>query len=272
MKQFIKFISAVVTVALLYSALSFLRVIAFNGPTQSPPGGSGAVVVSTSSLLSVGTSTPATDSELLIVGSTTVAGSYGLKILDANGNPLFRVQNDGTIYLGTSTFSGGTYTGTISAGNVSAGQFGSGAGGGNFSFPANLGAVTLSVGTSSVTESSTFNGNEIDNGQYYSNYYKNANGTTAINWNNGNVQSVVLTVATTTFTFSNTKAGGRYILAVIQDSTGNRNVVWPTAIQWPGSTAPTLSTTTNKMDLVTFVCMGISSNDCYGGANLNYAQ
>ena len=38
----------------------------------------------------------------------------------------------------------GAYTGTVNAANVSSGQFGSGTGGGNYSFPANVGIGTTS--------------------------------------------------------------------------------------------------------------------------------
>jgi hypothetical protein len=83
------------------------------------------------------------------------------------------------------------------------------------------------------------------------------------------VQSIVLATSTS-FTFTDTELGGRYILALIQDTTGSRTVTWPSTVQWPSGTAPTLTTTAGKMDIITFVCMGVSSTDCYAGANLNY--
>jgi hypothetical protein len=75
----------------------------------------------------------------------------------------------------------------------------------------------------------------------------------------------------TTITFTNTNPGARYILMLLQDATGSRTVTWPSTVQWAAGTAPTLTTTASKMDIITFVCASVSSTDCYGGANLNYS-
>lgn len=39
-------------------------------------------------------------------------------------------------------------------------------------------------------------------------------------------------------------------LRVIQDATGSRLVTWPTTFVWPAGTAPTLTTTAARMDIV----------------------
>ena len=75
-------------------------------------------------------------------------------------------------------------------------------------------------------------------------------------WNNGNVQTVTLG-GNRTFTFANPKSGARYSIIIKQDATGSRTVTWP-AIKWAGGTTPTLTTTANKYDIVTFIYDGTS--------------
>jgi hypothetical protein len=128
-------------------------------------------------------------------------------------------------------------------------------------------------GTLNVTATTTLLGvTEASGTQYYSLFASssaNASQTT-INWNNSNVQELKLTTSTT-ITFTNTNPGARYILMLLQDATGSRTVTWPSTVQWAAGTAPTLTTTASKMDIITFVCASVSSTDCYGGANLNYS-
>jgi hypothetical protein len=103
-------------------------------------------------------------------------------------------------------------------------------------------------------------------GQYASTAYALTDGSTiALDWNNGNVQKVTI-AGNRTFTFANPIAGGRYLIEVIQDATGSRTLTWPT-IKWQGGTAPTLTTTASKTDLITLIYDGVSY---YGAASLNY--
>lgn len=88
---------------------------------------------------------------------------------------------------------------------------------------------------------------------------------TEIDWNTGNVQIVALTAAKT-LTFANPVEGGSYILIVQQDSIGSRLVTWPT-IKWKAGTAPTLTTTANKHDIITLLYAG---GAYYGIATLNF--
>lgn len=89
--------------------------------------------------------------------------------------------------------------------------------------------------------------------------------TIAINWNNSNMQSVTLG-GNRTFTFANPKSGSTYTLLIKQDATGTRTVTWPTVI-WAGGSAPTLTVTANKTDIITIFYDGTSY---YGSATLNY--
>lgn len=101
-------------------------------------------------------------------------------------------------------------------------------------------------------------------GQYLSASFAQAG--TDVNWNNGNVQTRTLT-AGVTFTFSNGIAGARYALILTQDTTGSRLVTWPASVKWPGGTAPTLTTTGDKKDAITFLYDG---TNYLGSSSLNY--
>lgn len=103
-------------------------------------------------------------------------------------------------------------------------------------------------------------------GQYLSARYALTDGATiAVDWNNGNIQTVTLG-GNRTFTFANPADGARYVLVVKQDATGSRTVTWPT-IKWVGGTSPTLTTTANKKDVISIIYDG---TDYLGAANLNF--
>lgn len=103
-------------------------------------------------------------------------------------------------------------------------------------------------------------------GQYVSTKFALTDGATiALDWNNSNVQSVTLG-GNRTFTFANPLTGGRYLIVLKQDATGSRTVTWPT-VKWRGGTAPTLTTTANKTDLITLIWDG---TDYFGDASLNF--
>ena len=79
-------------------------------------------------------------------------------------------------------------------------------------------------------------------------------GTVSIDLNNGNVHSVTLTGAAT-LTFDNPVATGdssSFTLIVKQDGTGSRTITWPGSVAWAAATAPTLTTTADKFDVLAF--------------------
>lgn len=91
-----------------------------------------------------------------------------------------------------------------------------------------------------------------------------------IDWNVGNQQFVGLGAATT-IAFANGYVGGGYRLIVCQDGTGSRVVTWSGPIAWAGGTAPTLTTTANKCDVLSFLRTNGTSTPIYlGGASANY--
>jgi hypothetical protein len=159
-------------------------------------------------------------------------------VVDTTNNRLY-YYNSGWQYV---SGSGGGSGGSVPASNITAGTYGVG----TYVYPA----------TSKLTV----------NGQYNSVKYALTDGATiAIDWNNGNVQSVTLG-GSRTITFANPVTGGRYLLILTQDATGGRTITWPT-VKWTGGSAPTLTTTGTKSDLITLVYDGTSY---YGMASVNF--
>jgi len=78
--------------------------------------------------------------------------------------------------------------------------------------------------------------------------------TDTIDLEDGNVHNVTLT-ANCTFTFSNPPASGTsgtFTLFLNQDGTGSRTATWPSEVKWAGGTAPTLTTTASRTDILVF--------------------
>ncbi len=44
-----------------------------------------------------------------------------------------------------------------------------------------------------------------------------------------------------------------FVLVLAQDATGSRTVTWWSGIRWAGGTAPTLTATANKADVISFI-------------------
>lgn len=80
--------------------------------------------------------------------------------------------------------------------------------------------------------------------------------STTVDWNDGNVQSIVLDTSNTNFSFANGQAGGEYTLVLNQDVTGGRTVDWPMNVSWPGGFTPSLSTEGSTTDMAKFVYDG----------------
>ena len=67
----------------------------------------------------------------------------------------------------------------------------------------------------------------------------------------GNVVTGTVDTSTTTFTFSNSPTTGTAgSFTLILTNGGSQTVNWPAAVDWAGSTAPTL--TTSGVDVITF--------------------
>jgi hypothetical protein len=89
-----------------------------------------------------------------------------------------------------------------------------------------------------------------------------------INLANGTVQYLTLT-GNCTYTFPTPVAGLSFILIQRQDGTGGRTVTWPASVDWPGATAPTLTSTANRVDKFVFTAID-GSNWLGSNAGQNY--
>ena len=83
-----------------------------------------------------------------------------------------------------------------------------------------------------------------------------ANSSTAITLalTNGTVQIITLT-GTCTITMPTATSGKSFIMFLKQDGTGSRTVTWST-VKWAGGTAPTITSTASRQDILSFFADG----------------
>lgn len=84
--------------------------------------------------------------------------------------------------------------------------------------------------------------------------------TVTFDLSTGNIQQVTLG-GNRTLALSNATTGQCFVIRLVQDGTGSRTVTWFSTIKWPGATAPTLTTTINRVDLFGFICTGSGTYD-----------
>jgi len=85
-----------------------------------------------------------------------------------------------------------------------------------------------------------------------------ANSSTAITLalTNGTVQIITLT-GNATITMPTATSGKSFIMFLKQDGTGSRTVTWST-VKWAGGTAPTITSTASRQDILSFFSDGSS--------------
>ena len=93
-----------------------------------------------------------------------------------------------------------------------------------------------------------------------------SSGAANIDWTKGNKASITLT-EDVTFTFTNPNEACNLTLRLVQDSTGGRNVTFPSGIVWAGKVVPTLTTDANAIDIISFY---FANDTYYGMAGLNF--
>ena len=83
-----------------------------------------------------------------------------------------------------------------------------------------------------------------------------ANSSTAITLalTNGTVQIITLT-GNATITMPSAVSGKSFIMYLKQDATGSRTVTWST-VKWAGGTAPTITSTASRQDILSFFADG----------------
>ncbi|MCD4780562.1 MAG: hypothetical protein K8S27_08460 [Candidatus Omnitrophica bacterium] len=120
----------------------------------------------------------------------------------------------------------------------------------------------------SVSLSGTGSGFDANNNTIYFQKQEDtgATGAETIDWRNGNKVEHTLT-GNVTYTFTDPLDVCNLLLMLKQDGTGSQTVTWPAGVQWPGGTAPTLSTSANAIDIVSFYFDGINY---YGSASLDF--
>jgi hypothetical protein len=83
-----------------------------------------------------------------------------------------------------------------------------------------------------------------------------SSGTLTLNLENGNVFEVTQTENITTANFTNPPATGKagsFKLILKQDATGGRTFAWPASVKWAGGVAPSLTTTSNAVNILNFI-------------------
>ncbi len=105
--------------------------------------------------------------------------------------------------------------------------------------------------------SPTINSPSVTSGSYVDK--GTTSGAISFDLSAANIQKVTLNGAGT-FSFTNPGSFERFLIIVKQDGTGSRTVTWPTTVRWLNGTGatdsttdkPTLTTTANKFDVISF--------------------
>ena len=93
-----------------------------------------------------------------------------------------------------------------------------------------------------------------------------SSGSATIDWKNGNKATITLT-EDVTLSFTNPSYACNLQLKIVQDSTGGHALTLP-SIKWAGGSVPTLTTTANAIDIISFYFDG---TNYYGVASLNFS-
>jgi len=134
---------------------------------------------------------------------------------------------------------------------------------------ANIAAGVLATDPAAFTGAVTVGTNLTVSGQGFVALHAHGTvtGAWAVDWDDSNIQSVTLNVATSTMSATNPETGGTYILVITQGATPCV-VTWPAAFKWPAGTAPTLSLVTGEIDVITLVYDG---TNYYGVGSINFS-
>jgi hypothetical protein len=177
-------------------------------------------------------------------GSVGLASGSGGAITMTAGSASSSAGNGGNI---TITAGGNTTSGTAGSVTIAGGTNASNGGAGN---------INLTPGTSGTAGSSGF---IVMNGAYSeSRTAVTAAATTALDFSSSNNFVVTMNASITTLTKSGVPATGRVYsatLILVQDATGSRTVNWAGlgTVKWASGTAPTLTTTGTKIDVITLM-------------------
>ena len=172
----------------------------------------------------------------------------------ASGGQEFEVNESGSTKKVT-----GTQLSTFIRGNVTLGDLSVTASAAELNYND---ITTLGTSEASKTVTADANGDvnlseELKAKSYNETYaaVTSSGASTTVNCETGNAFSHTLTEATT-FTFSNPPASGTAYsmsIEIIQDSgASGYAITWPTSVDWPSGTAPTLTATASAKDVFVF--------------------
>ena len=172
----------------------------------------------------------------------------------ASGGQEFEVNESGTTKKVT-----GTQLSTFIRGNVTLGDLSVTASAAELNYND---ITTLGTSEASKTVTADANGDvnlseELKAKSYTETYaaVTSSGASTTVNCETGNAFSHTLTEATT-FSFSNPPTSGTAYsmsIEIIQDaSASGYAITWPTSVDWPSATAPTLTATANAKDVFVF--------------------
>ena len=85
-------------------------------------------------------------------------------------------------------------------------------------------------------------------------YSANTGTAITVDLANGTVQKLTLT-GNATITMPTATSGKSFIMFLKQDGTGSRTVTWST-VKWAGGTAPTITSTASRQDILSFFADG----------------
>lgn len=109
-------------------------------------------------------------------------------------------------------------------------------------------------GTRNAGYFSTMDADAVANQDYNESVVTQSGSTGSLDLSAANVFEQTVT-GDISFSFDNptsSPAGNSFLLILIQDSTGGHAITWPSSVQWPGGSAPGLSTNANDKHILSF--------------------
>lgn len=115
------------------------------------------------------------------------------------------------------------------------------------------GVIAVEGATILTQTSPTLNTPTLNNAITVESYANNSSTNLAIDLANGTQQIITLTGNWVPNTgWPTPTAGQGFRLIIKQDGTGSRTITWPSSVKWPSSTAPTITATASKADILDF--------------------
>lgn len=128
-------------------------------------------------------------------------------------------------------------------------------------------SLTIASNMNIVYDTTPELGGYLDAGAHGIGFTLNTITTNTINWTLGNKAAATLTANSTIYFIPPTKPSN-LLFVVTQNTTGTGNTItWGTTVRWSGGTAPVLTTTTSKADIISLFYNGSSF---YGLGSLNF--